>query len=930
MKTYIYILLILPSICLTRLGSEEKYKNLSDIEADLKTKSKGLYFPTNKELKQLKSISAKSWNVKNEPDLQDIKNILDMYKDDFSKITEPHLFKEEIAKIEEDLQLLEKELNKAGASLEGARSYLTKFSRVLQRLDLKLAKEISENLISARADFANEELRKIAKEDHQKLLKDAEFTSAQNCRKCHPVHFDQWSMSQHAYAQLSPIYMSMQKAVNHLTNKTNGDFCIRCHTQVGMIKNESIYASNLERHPMSREGVSCIVCHRVSPGEDQESSLEYGKVSARLSIEKADIKGKVYGPKATDDVKKEIEESGYKKIHQNVGRFDRMSQAGFCSSCHDAVLSNGLRLEEAFSEYQNSEASKQNISCQDCHMGQVPGLAILDDDGKVSLKNYEFGRISEPSSRDRKMTDHTFSGPDFSVIHPALFPHSHPISQMANIKEWLSFQYAAGWGSEMWEETVGKEKEGLLHQSFWPQNGSPKRWMYKADREKARGLILSQFEKLKEARRKRLQLLRRGYRFMENDSQEIITVNNSGLDGISFEASIKNGINAHNVPTDLVTERLIWFHVRVTKQGSSKLIFESGDLDPNGDLRDIHSTFVHNHDSRFKIADGSGAQRLLFSPEFKIANDVKIPVELDSQLFSLQSKFITKNIRGGEREQIIGINHSLDTLPFIRPSTNSAILKGQPGDVRIHRMSLPPKTSRTGKYSIDKNLLSGPGSYEISIEMKSAIVPVNLINAISIVGFDYNMTPRKVASRVVFGFEKELNAVRYFAIGSKEKLQEIVTDNKYLEKAHKRYGPAMKVLKEENARRLEAMAAVRFYAEDVALKKVDFIKERILEISAASSWFQSKEFIEMDKRILASPLDELPELKTFLSEKYFSDLSEKDKKKIQILIAVIDKHYQNETYWTPTEMKQVTNGLLVAKIAGHEVLHSAKKTVQIK
>ncbi len=60
-------------------------------------------------------------------------------------------------------------------------------------------------------------------------------------------------MSQHAYAQLSPIYMAMQTTINMKTSATNGDFCIRCHNPVGMNIGESLYVSNLKRNPTSRE-----------------------------------------------------------------------------------------------------------------------------------------------------------------------------------------------------------------------------------------------------------------------------------------------------------------------------------------------------------------------------------------------------------------------------------------------------------------------------------------------------------------------------------------------------------------------------------------------------------------------------------------------------------------------------------------------------
>ena len=60
------------------------------------------------------------------------------------------------------------------------------------------------------------------------------YPSATECGECHPTQYRQWSVSQHAYAQLSPVFNTMQGAIASLTNGTLGDFCERCHNQVGI------------------------------------------------------------------------------------------------------------------------------------------------------------------------------------------------------------------------------------------------------------------------------------------------------------------------------------------------------------------------------------------------------------------------------------------------------------------------------------------------------------------------------------------------------------------------------------------------------------------------------------------------------------------------------------------------------------------------
>ena len=63
---------------------------------------------------------------------------------------------------------------------------------------------------------------------HEKVLLGDRFPSATACRDCHPKHYREWSVSQHAYAQMSPIFNAMHGTILKLTNGTNGDFCIRC------------------------------------------------------------------------------------------------------------------------------------------------------------------------------------------------------------------------------------------------------------------------------------------------------------------------------------------------------------------------------------------------------------------------------------------------------------------------------------------------------------------------------------------------------------------------------------------------------------------------------------------------------------------------------------------------------------------------------
>jgi hypothetical protein len=188
---------------------------------------------------------------------------------------------------------------------------------------------------------------------------------------------------------------------------------------------------------------------------------------------------------------------------------------------------------------------------------------------------------------------------------------------------------------------------------------------------------------------------------------------------VEFVIPVSNGTDGHNVPTGFDAERLVWLEVTVSDQDGA-VLFKSGDLDPNGDLRDTHSLYVHNG-----------------------------KLELDKYLFNLQSKFLTRNLRGGEREQVLAVNYSSDVTPFVRPFTRSLMLSGQPADVRKHRQTLPPSATRKARYRVSKKQLGNATSLSVRYRLKSAAVPVNLIHEIADVGFDYGMSAREVADRLV-------------------------------------------------------------------------------------------------------------------------------------------------------------------------------------
>jgi len=535
--------------------------------------------------------------------------------------------------------------------------------------------------------------------DHLNLFTEARFPSANSCAACHPKHYKEWAVSQHAYAQLSPVYLSLNNKINALANGSNGDFCLRCHSPVGANLGETPSESNLDRNPTSREGITCVVCHRINKN--------YNKASGRLALVEGPLTSAVFGPQGQRELDRVLskpekyrvvtdpKEKG-RQIHAKSKLFTTISDPIFCGSCHDVTLLNGFRLEEAFSEYRLSPAAAKGITCQDCHMGKIQGKPSGYAYGPAAI-------VGDVPTKNRKITNHLFSGPDYSVIHPGIFPHNVEAAEFKTLREWLKFNVGAGWGTDKFEDNISDSYK------------FPKTWESIDDRYDAREILNKQFESLEYARKKRLEVLRNGYIL-----GKIITVR-ADTGGIVFRVQVRNGTDGHSVPTGFTGERLVWLDVTV-RDRKGKIVLRSGDRDPNGDLRDGHSSYVH-----------AG----------------QIP--LDKQLFSLQSIFVTQNARGGEIEHVIPIPYPVTALPRVLPSPVSLIFTGEPPTERNHKKGIEPLGQRWGTYTINPNQLTGNGPYRATIKLIEQPAPVNLLVAMQSVGFDYGLTPRQAGRALVAG-----------------------------------------------------------------------------------------------------------------------------------------------------------------------------------
>jgi len=520
-----------------------------------------------------------------------------------------------------------------------------------------------------------------------KALADQQYPSAKVCGECHPNQYKQWSLSSHAYADLSPMFNKFEQRINDISRGTVNYFCVRCHASVGTALAERRDIAWWDRSAAAREGITCVTCHRVGEG--------YGKTNGARRITPGPIHEPVFGPfdslgglKAITDARTNgilvtIDEpdrpaEGDKKwirMHQTAIQSDLIVKSELCVACHQVAVHPGIKLETVWEEYRASPAAKEGITCQKCHMSKDPG----HDAG------YEIGWAAEVNGKhfneQRPLTDHTFVGPGYPISHPGLFPLRREESPFTP-QQWLTFDYRAGWGSEDFENKVAAAPGS---------NPFPPEWQNPADRRKAWVIVQENLGRWKDREQQRLKLMESASRL---DGPFFKGSPRVGKD-FSFDYKLTNLNKGHNLPSgSLGAQPELWLNV-VLVDPDGKNVWESGYVDKDGDLADLQSK---------EVGDGT--------------------LPHDDQLFSMQSKFLTTNLKGTDREMYLPINLDFDQDPFIRPGGAPTSILNHPPNARLEKRSIPPLGSRIAHYKVPGEKLKKTGTYKLAARLRGRTEPI--------------------------------------------------------------------------------------------------------------------------------------------------------------------------------------------------------------
>ena len=309
-------------------------------------------------------------------------------------------------------------------------------------------------------------------------------------------------------------------------------------------------------------------------------------------------------------------------------------------------------------------------------MGRVPGQAEGYSIGPAAVVN---NKIIDPY---RKHSNHMFYGPGYSIAHPGIFPIT-PDADRWTVNEWLQFDWRSGWGTDRFEDAVA---EGKIRPYF------PPIWREADDRYDAREIVDANLKKLAYKKDVRRQLYENSSRI---DGPYFNKKERRVGQSLKFHYCVTSLNSGHNMPSgSLGAQPQLWLNVVLIDPDGNR-IWESGYLDSIGDLADLQSFDVQAR---------------------------KVP--LDKQLFNLQTKFLTTNVKGTDREMPLPVNVDIDQIPFLRPAPQPVSVINHPPFIRMEGHSIPPLGSRKAKYVVPGKLIQKPGTYRLSVRMRSRAEPI--------------------------------------------------------------------------------------------------------------------------------------------------------------------------------------------------------------
>jgi hypothetical protein len=196
---------------------------------------------------------------------------------------------------------------------------------------------------------------------------DNDFNDPRRCASCHGEIFSQWDGSMHALAVTDNVFRKFYEMVVEEAGPSAVEFCMKCHTPVGVFRKELPPATGEKLDNVALKGVFCDFCHTVTPTGIGNAAFD----TAHSAVKKGPL----------EDARSPVHETKTDAAYR---------RSEFCGMCHNVTHPvSGRPIERTYQEWKDSPYNTgdpaTSTHCQDCHMRQTPDNPSTGDSPRREL-----------------------------------------------------------------------------------------------------------------------------------------------------------------------------------------------------------------------------------------------------------------------------------------------------------------------------------------------------------------------------------------------------------------------------------------------------------------------------------------------------------------------------------------------------------------
>ncbi len=276
------------------------------------------------------------------------------------------------------------------------------------------------------------------------------------CKGCHPNQYQEWASSMHAYASDDPVFLAMNKRGQR--EAKIGKFCVNCHAPMAVREGYTTDGLNLKDAPPSLRGVTCYFCHNAQAVTDTHNN------PIQLANDTT-MRAGLANPR-----KPGVHGVAYSALHDG----EQFESAKLCGSCHDIVNGHGVHLERTYEEWQKSLFShghNSGLTCNQCHMQRLSGVAAVDPPAKPPLRTLHMHlfpavdtALTEFPDQDvqRAAVDCELKSAVLLRLCPSTTPVAAPVTVTLETNAGHRFPSGASADRRMWVELTAYDKNDKI------------------------------------------------------------------------------------------------------------------------------------------------------------------------------------------------------------------------------------------------------------------------------------------------------------------------------------------------------------------------------------------------------------------------------------------------------------------------------------